>query len=82
MSEDEKISKNDAEKKRLLEALQQLHKEGVRILDDETGRPRIIPVIKDAPETPRAPLSALQTMIESMLEIEDQNGTDPYNNNI
>ncbi len=42
MSEEKKISTLEADKERLLDALRQLRKDGVTLIDDRVGRPAVI----------------------------------------
>jgi len=42
MSDKKKISTLEADKERLLEALRQLRKEGVTLIDDRVGRPAVL----------------------------------------
>ncbi len=42
MSDKKKISTLEADKERLLDALRQLRKEGVTLIDDRVGRPAVI----------------------------------------
>lgn len=42
MTDEKKISTMEADKKRLLEALRELKKEGVTLIDDRVGRPAVL----------------------------------------
>ncbi len=85
MTEEKKISTMEADKKRLLEALRELKKDGVTLIDDRIGRPAIISAKPRADVVDKKPGNAKSTenlMLDSldhMFVEEGSTDNDPYN---
>lgn len=79
MSDSDNSSSSANEKARLLEALKQLHREGVRIIDDRAGWPRVTQPLQKRPSSDPAKRRSPFMDAETSFELEDQIGTDPYN---
>ncbi|NNF16811.1 MAG: hypothetical protein HKN70_08680 [Gammaproteobacteria bacterium] len=79
MANSDRPSSTASDKLKLLEALKQLHKEGVVILDDRGGRPRVADFGSISPPGRRNERDSAVGNGEQHLELEDQIGMDPYN---
>ncbi|MFK8032131.1 MAG: hypothetical protein AB8G18_18015 [Gammaproteobacteria bacterium] len=85
MSDNKKISTLEADKERLLEALRELRKDGVTLIDDRVGRPAVVAA------KPRAGVAETRQgghtsadrhildNIDRFLIEEPNNSNDPYN---
>ncbi len=85
MTEEKKISTMAADKKRLLEALRELKKEGVTLIDDRIGRPAVISakpradVIEEKPGDAKSTENLLLDNLDRMFVEEGLTDNDPYN---
>lgn len=85
MSTDKKISTLEADKERLLDALRELRKEGVTLIDDRVGRPAVLPAkarteVVNAGLEPDVDLETLLMDARDKLFIEEsETDNDPYN---
>jgi len=95
MTEEKKISTLEADKERLLEALRELRKDGVTIIDDRVGRPAVISAKPRAAVKPGGPNNGhgvVETVspteklilenIDRMFIEESVADNDPYNKSI
>lgn len=85
MNENKKISTLEADKERLLEALRELRKDGVTLIDDRVGRPAVLPVTKQAGVVDssigqrKSTEDLLWKNLDRLIIEEPEGETDPYN---
>ncbi len=85
MTEEKKISTMEADKKRLLDALRELKKDGVTLIDDRIGRPAIISakprtdVIDEKPGNAKSTEKLMLDNLDRMFVEDGSTDNDPYN---
>ena len=85
MTDEKKISTLEADKERLLDALRQLRKEGVTLIDDRVGRPAVLsakPRADVAEPEPGKTKSTENLILDNLDRMFVEDGTtdnDPYN---
>ena len=87
MSDPKKISTVEADKKRLLDALRELKKDGVTLIDDRVGRPSVLSARPrvDVIDENRDPKSIENLMLDSLEHMSLEDGpadNDPYNRSL
>ncbi len=85
MTDEKKISTLEADKKRLLDALRELKKEGVTLIDDRVGRPSVLSakpradVVDPQSTDPKSTENLLLEGLDRMFVEDSGTDSDPYN---